>query len=180
MSSKLIPLALLCVLLLMAASTYYVKHKAKVNEVGSAAATTLRDSNATPYSDLDGNPFTFADYRNKVRVVNVWASWSPFTATEFPILNRVASDYKATGLVVLAINRKEPIDRIKAYLNQLGTEEDNLIQVVDLTDAYYASVGGFAMPETIIYDETGAVAYHKRGVIAEGELRAALDKLINK
>ena len=62
------------VLLLGGLYTYWVQNNTRVTERDSAASQTLTTSDETPYTDLEGNPFTFDTYRGQVRVVNSWAS----------------------------------------------------------------------------------------------------------
>ncbi len=150
----------------------------KKSERGSEAATLLKESVESPYSTLEGVPFSFAPYKGKVRVVNVWASWSPQTAAELPILEAAAVKYANRGVVAIAVNRKESRDRAQAYLATQPTYT-HITYVIDETDAFYASVGGYAMPETIIFAADGSVAWHYRGVLTGAALTEQLERVLN-
>jgi len=158
------------VLLLGGLYTYWVQNNTRVTERDSAASQTLTTSDETPYTDLEGNPFTFDTYRGQVRVVNSWASWCPFCTKELNDFETLAKEYADQDVVVIAINRKEPMERAKAFLKSVGDFEA-IKFAVDLTDAYYTSIGGFSMPETVFYDAEGNTVFHKRGFMDLDEMR---------
>ncbi len=175
--TKVTLVVLTLVLVLAGAGTWYVRSSHIRNEVGKSATELLHESEATPYQTLTGESFTFGEYRGKIRVVNVWASWSPFAQSELPIISEVVSTYKERGVVALAINRNEPLERAQAYVATLPLLPE-LVYVIDETDAFYTSVGGYAMPETIIFNTAGDIVWHYRGVITKELLTEQLEELI--
>jgi thiol-disulfide isomerase/thioredoxin len=122
------------------------------------------------YTDLQGNPITFEAYEGKVRVVNSWASWTPFSVAELTDLESLAQEFKSKDVVILAINRKEPKEIANQFLKTIQ-EFKEIVFIIDITDAYYASTRGFAMPETVIYDATGKIVFHKRGQMTKEEMQ---------
>lgn len=141
------------------------------NPTNSEAARSLTaDGDSIVYSDLEGNQVHLEKYAGKVRVVNSWATWCPFCANELKDFNELAAQYSSDEVVVIAINRKEPVGKVKAYLSQLGTF-DNLIFVQDKNDSFYKSIAGFAMPETVFYNTDGTVFLHKRGFMNLTEMQ---------
>ena len=175
--NKLVIFGLLLVLTLAALLTWSVRYGYNREEVDTAAAELLADNSATPYLTLNGEPFSFSTYRGKVRVVNVWASWSPLTERELPILNQLVTDYESVGIVTVALNRKEPLEWAKAYLSAIALQP-KVVYVIDETDAFYTSVGGYAMPETVIFDQNGNLAWHHRGEISYELVKTEIEKLI--
>lgn len=168
---------LLLLLLHAGAVTWYVHYTAVRDEVGKAASELLTESESTPYTTLTGEPFSFTEFRGKVRVVNVWASWSPFAATELPILNSIANTYGERSVVTIAVNRKEQKERAAAYIATIPPIP-NVVFAIDETDAFYQSVGGYAMPETIIFNAAGDIVWHYRGVVTYDLIAAELDALL--
>lgn len=165
------------ILLITGGTTYGVLHERRVAETGTDAAKTLVADSASPYTDLAGQPFSFAAYRGKIRVVNVWASWSPYSAKELPMLNTIATQYADKNVVVIAVDRKEDRFRAAAYLKTIPSTSRVHI-AIDQTDSYYHSIGGYAMPETLVYNTDGAIVLHKRGPITQSELGTELHKLV--
>ncbi len=178
--STFITIALLFLILLLVASyTVFITYNQKLNEVDSDASQTLQAQESTPYTDMEGNPFSFEDFRGQVRVVNTWASWCPFCANQLLQFEEIAKEYQDRGVTVIAINRKEPRERAKAFLNTVGEFEQTNF-AIDLTDAYYRSVDGFSMPETVFYDRDGNIVLHKRGEMTPQEIRFTLDKILSQ
>jgi thiol-disulfide isomerase/thioredoxin len=170
------------ILILGGVYTYLVQNNVRVSERDTEASRTLSAAEETPYTDLEGNPFSFDDFRGQVRVVNSWASWCPFCTQELEDFERLAAEYRDQNVAVIAINRKEPRERAVQFLSTLGKFTETHF-AIDLTDAYYISIGGFSMPETVFYDTEGNVVFHKRGFMDMAEMRkhteAALTALDN-
>jgi thiol-disulfide isomerase/thioredoxin len=129
------------------------------------------------FYDLTGNKVTLADFAGKYVLVNVWASWSPFSKDELTALDSLASEYK-DRVVVLAINRAEAEPQVRAYLKTLP-ELSTLTILRDPTDFYYDFIGGYSMPETIFYDKKGSVVRQRRGAMNIEEMRSITEELLN-
>jgi len=52
----------------------------------------------------DESPHFLADYRGKVVVLNLWATWCPPCREEMPMLERLQQRYAKDGLVVIAVS----------------------------------------------------------------------------
>lgn len=126
------------------------------------------------YTDVNGAERSLEDYLGQVLVVTSWASWSPFTQNDFTSLNLIADDYAGRDVVFMAINRKETKDQAARYLSTIS-EYKNLLIVIDTEDRFYSSVAGYAMPETLVFDKTGAITLHLRGVVDAAAVRGAVD-----
>lgn len=132
-----------------------------------------------PYTDLAGNPLSLNEYVGKVLVVNSWASWSPDSTAELQIFAALRSKYDLDEVVILAINRAEPQTTAERYLRTLEVS-DQVQLVLDPTDRYYRSIGGFAMPETIIYDRRGGIVHHQRGPLTAEQATIYIDQALSK
>lgn len=170
---------LLLAVLLASYLAYRITVQKKIATSDAGVTLNSEDSEKLLFTTVDGDPFTFDKYHGKVRVVNVWATWSPFSKNELRALNTVAAQNKSDDLVMIAINRMEDALRVKNYLKSLGPLNE-IIFVQDLTDAYYKRIEGFSMPETIIYDRAGAIILHRRGAMSEEELEAAVQTALNQ
>lgn len=135
----------------------------------SDVALVLGTDQTEEFSTIIGEPASMEDYYGKVRVVNSWASWSPFSKTELPHLDRLASDYKDRDVIVIAINRNEPEGRAKAFLSKAETL-NNLVVLLDGDDSFYKRMDGFAMPETLFFDRDGNLTHHARGKLSYEEM----------
>jgi cytochrome c biogenesis protein CcmG, thiol:disulfide interchange protein DsbE len=52
---------------------------------------------------LDGDTASLADYRGKVVMLNIWATWCPPCVTELPSMQRVYETFADQGLEILAV-----------------------------------------------------------------------------
>ena len=68
--------------------------------------------------DIQGKPQRLADYKGKVVLVNIWATWCEPCRTEMPQLDNLYRSRKSDGLVVLGIS-DEAISQQQAYLTQV-------------------------------------------------------------
>jgi thiol-disulfide isomerase/thioredoxin len=174
--STIVTLCTVLALLCMAGAVTYYFYSTPNDASNSDAKRTLALGEET-FTDLHGESVSFESYEGKIRVVNVWASWSPFSAQELPLLEAAAKKYSEKDVVFIAINRNESKELATRYLETLGTFESITI-VIDPVDGFFATVGGFAMPETIIFDTNGNIATHKRGNLTEQELYQLIDAAI--
>jgi thiol-disulfide isomerase/thioredoxin len=137
---------------------------------------TSEPENSQPYTDTTGSPIALTDFVGKPLIVNIWASWSPYTETEHRTLGEIASQF-GDALTIIVMNRGEDIVRGEAYLDMTG-RNSSFRYLYDSSDRYYRSVGGYAMPETIVYDRIGDIVLHVRGVFDQDELTNMLTTLV--
>lgn len=52
---------------------------------------------------IDGDTASLADYRGRVVMLNIWATWCPPCVTELPSMQRVYEAYADRGLEILAV-----------------------------------------------------------------------------
>jgi len=130
------------------------------------------------YTDLNGNEISLEQYLGNIIVVNSWASWSPFSVTDLPILTKLAHEFESNKVTFLAINRKETQEQATRFINTMP-DLGGLLLVLDPRDHFYASVGGYAMPEVVIYNQRGEITNHFRGDANEGNIKDAINQLLN-
>tara|TARA_B100001989_G_C24536385_1_gene464658 strand:+ start:1390 stop:1965 length:576 start_codon:yes stop_codon:yes gene_type:complete len=169
----------LAIILLIIVLFGYFTYQVRINDQDSVTVSDAELAlgvapGQTPYTDLNGNVVSLSDYVGKVIVVNSWASWSPASAIELPLLNNVSKEYSSDEVVFLAINRAEPGSTAKSFLDAFEISEDIQL-VLDADDRYFDSIAGFNMPETVYYDERGKLVVHKRGPSSVHEIRRNIE-----
>jgi len=177
-TSHIITLVSLGVLILVLGTITAIIYSSHKSDQLNEAKQTLGVDNGSIYTDLDGNKIELANFLDQVLIVNIWASWSPFSAQELPLLEKIAETYRDKNLVVLAINRKEEVPQVMRYIKTLP-DLPNIIFVIDKTDHFYKASGGYAMPETIIYNKQGTMVFHGRGTINEDDFISKIESLLN-
>ena len=129
------------------------------------------------FEDLDHHKFDRAALRDKVVVVNFWATWCGPCKKEIPAFNRVYTKYKDRGVVMLGMLQDNQVDDV-ALLNFMSDHELTYPVIRADGDILAAFAYPNALPTTFIYDKSGKVSMVHRGPLEEAELSAHLDKLL--
>lgn len=125
--------------------------------------------------DYLGREVKLSDFRGKPLLVNAWAAWCPFCVDELPDFAAIQEEFK-DRIIVVAINRAEPLKTAKFFSDKVGVT-GRLILLLDPSDSFYQSLGGFSMPETIFVDKEGKIVFHKRGPMSLEEMRRRVQDL---
>ena len=170
---KIILGALAGFLLVAAVATYFIVARNENKVLDETVAVFSNLSGTEPYTDLDGNEIYLNEYLGKILVVATWASWSPFSQVDLQTMTELSKDFNSAEVVFLAINRKETKEQAARYLTTIPSTE-GIIMVLDPTDRFYAAVGGYAMPEVVIYNQKGEIINHLRGVAPKVDIQASV------
>src|SRR3954451_10286676 len=65
--------------------------------------------------DLDGNPLDLADYRGKVVVLNVYASWCPPCRAEMPTVVELSQHADPAQVAYLGVNIRDNQSAARAF-----------------------------------------------------------------
>ncbi len=150
-------------------------------EVGDAApafdATDLRT----------GRPAALADYRGKVILLNVWATWCPPCRVEMPSMQRLHQKLGGTDFRIVAVSvdgdafhldGSQPPPGIMAFANGMGLTFDILH---DPSGGIRAKYQTYAVPESFLIDRDGVIvkkvigAAEWDGPVNEAIIRRLLD-----
>jgi len=157
--------------------TLYLHHRAYKNSINEANKTIFNPDAAAAFVDMQGERASLDTYRGSILIVNDWASWSPFATVELPLLEKIATEFADKKVTVLAVNRKESNDQAERFLHTIDPLPHVKV-IIDTKDYFYGATGGYAMPETLIYNADGVLIDHVRGVLQYDVLRAEIVNLI--
>lgn len=178
-STTLTLVILVFVILVVAGYTWSMRHSSEQERLNASDANSALGAveNTEGYTRLDGAPVDIVSNEGEIIVVTAWASWCPSCTTELPKLSTVANDF--SDVRFLAINRAEPQTTAERFLRTVNATS-GIELLLDPEDRYYGTIDGYAMPETVIYDETGAIVERYRGEVPEPALRTVLQSLTNE
>lgn len=76
-----------------------------------------------PFSDANGKAVDFSQYRGKVIMVNMWATWCPPCVRELPAIKRLASKFDKAQFEILPISIDlDGREKVEPFLKELGME----------------------------------------------------------
>lgn len=173
MNSKTI---IFVVILVAVGGGFFLLQKSQSPELqkGIAAPGGVLDLKLKNYN---GEVVPLSNFKGKPLVINAWAVWCPFCRKELPDFVTAQKEF-GDKVIIIAINRQESLATAKGYTDAQGTSND-LIFLLDPSDLFYQSIGGFSMPETIFVDRDGNIAEHKRGPMDENEIRERVQMLLD-
>ena len=131
---------------------HHGSHAPELDAFERAGVTELKEGHATPplrLPRLDGGVTALADHRDKLVIVNFWATWCQPCLIEMPTLEALWQQYRSRGLVVLgvSVDRDAPRPLLDPYVGRLGLTFPVLLDA-DLKSAQTWRVTG--LPATFI------------------------------
>jgi cytochrome c biogenesis protein CcmG, thiol:disulfide interchange protein DsbE len=122
---------------------------------------------------------TLADYRGKVLMINVWATWCLPCRVEMPSIEALNKEYAQKGLKIVAVSIDDPgtDSTIRAFVKQYGLTFEVLHDPqARISEAY--DITGY--PETFILGKDGVI---RRKLMSATnwnapEARALVDRLL--
>ncbi|WP_157991470.1 TlpA family protein disulfide reductase [Caldimonas tepidiphila] len=100
---------------------------------------------------LEGGRWSLADARGQAVLLNFWASWCEPCVAEMPSLQRLAQGH-AGRLEVRGVNFRESPERVRAFLQQVGTD---FPQLLDSDGAAMRAWTPRVLPSTVLVDAQG-------------------------
>jgi thiol-disulfide isomerase/thioredoxin len=127
----------------------------------------------TVFTDVNGAIVTALQSEEKTRVIYSWASWSPFSKDDLLLLNEIAAEYPDVEFI--ALNRAETPLMTQRFLATVP-DLTHITLLIDTNDSVYQAVGGYAVPETLVYSTSGTLKSQLRGSLNKAQLLDVLSE----
>jgi peroxiredoxin len=175
---KIFPLLLLALgAVLIAGSAYFLlQNTLPPSRVETVPVKVDRPAPALALMDTQGNSRSLADYRGRVVLVNLWATWCPPCKEEMPALQAFYDQYQEQGLVVIAINDGDPATDVLQFV-----KDYRLTFPVWLDPTYIATEQAFKtlnLPSSFVIDRAGNIRLQWVGGISLRALEQYVSPLI--
>jgi thiol-disulfide isomerase/thioredoxin len=129
-------------------------------------AVPLADSiRQTKVKTIDGGSLKLADFKNKVLVVNLWATWCGPCRMEMPDLVKLNNEYKSRGLVVLGVattyNERDNLAGVKEFVKAQKVDYKVLWDDGALAEPLKQTVNGRNnIPQSFVISRDGKITRH--------------------
>jgi peroxiredoxin len=161
---------------------HHAAHAPVLDAFERAGISELREGHRTPplrLPRLDGGVSALEEHRDRLVIVNFWATWCTPCTVEMPTLEALWRQYRERGLVVLAVSvdRGAPRLLLEPYVARLGLSFPILLDT-DLSASRAWSVSG--LPATFVVRPGGEAVGMAVGAREwnSSEMRALLDGLL--
>jgi thiol-disulfide isomerase/thioredoxin len=160
--------------------------KSELARFATGSLTRLETLKATPmapdyvFRNRDGADVTFARFRGKVVVVNIWAMWCAPCRTEMPTLARLDEAYPDSDLMVLPINVDATPDGLADARSFIDVHEPLPLYSDMKFQLPFLLPQQEKMPQTVLLDRQGRIRASFAGEAdwASPEARALIDALL--
>jgi len=127
--------------------------------------------------NIKGETESLANYRNKVILVNNWATWCPPCKAEMPTLVAYHNKHSVDGFSVIAVEAGEPLDVVTPFVKSF--EMDFPVWLDPDGKALNAFRNG-TLPNSYVIDRIGTVRYAWTGEISMAMLEKYVTPLITE
>ncbi|HET6443184.1 MAG TPA: redoxin domain-containing protein [candidate division Zixibacteria bacterium] len=126
--------------------------------------------------DFDGNRIKLSEFRGHPVIVNFWATWCAPCRIEMPELQKAFEKYQDDGLVILALDQDEPIERAREFFyDEMDLSFTPLLDDGSAVSTAYSSYS--VLPTTFFIDHNGNVAAIHRGPLTLGQIEGYLEQM---
>lgn len=125
--------------------------------------------------DLEGNSVSLGDYRGRVVLINLWATWCPPCREEMPALQNFYEKYKSDGFVLLAINQEETREVVVPFVKEFGLTFPIWLDLDYLVQREFNTMN---LPSSYVIDRKGRVRLMWIGGISKKNLEKYVPDLI--
>lgn len=182
-------LAAVCLLVLPACSGTSTATGKKEAEKTSAAAEKNAgkvSANADPLAvpaemdeaelmSLDGKTFKIADFRGKVVVINLWATWCGYCKKEMPDLVELNEQYKDKGVEFIGLNAdNEKLPDVEQFVSDYQVQ----YRIGWTNDDVYGVLSPQGLPSTYIITRDGKFHWAVNGAATQERIRTKIEEAL--
>ena len=146
-----------------------------VNDLSTIPAEVNYPAPQLSLENISGKTESLADFRDKVVLVNNWATWCPPCKAEMPTLVAFYNEHQSDGLMIIAIEAGEAKDQVQSFAEQYK------MPFAVWLDPQGKSVNAFKnqnLPSSYVIDRSGIVRLMWTGEINRETLEKYVTPLL--
>lgn len=131
---------------------------------GTATAGTERTSPQLPdirFQDAGGNTRSLADFRGRVVLLNLWATWCVPCRKEMPSLDRLQAQLGGPAFEVVALSIDKSPQAVREFYREYGIRK--LALYIDPSAEVTSTLGAVGIPTTLLVDGDGRERWRRVG-----------------
>jgi peroxiredoxin len=156
------------------------KRNATASQPVSRSVTPMEVNYPAPelsLQNVNGNAESLISYRDRIVLVNNWATWCPLCKAEIPTLEAYYKTHAADGFVIVGVEAGEPQNEVLAFVQQ----HDMTYPVwFDLNGAAMNAFHNGNLPSSYVIDRKGTVRLAWVGEINQGMLEKYVTPLLKE
>jgi thiol-disulfide isomerase/thioredoxin len=158
-------------------------------EAGSSAATSGNKTIAGKYDPaavpaemddaelmaLDGKTFKISDFRGKVVVINLWATWCGFCKKEMPDLVELNEQYKDKGVEFIGLNAdNEKLPEVEKFVSDYQVQ----YRIGWMDGDVNSVLSPQGLPSTYIITRDGKFHWAVNGAASQERIRTKIEEAL--
>lgn len=170
-------------------TVYFDNKSPQIIKQPEAPSVKMKDSLASPdftFTTPDGTQHTLHGFKDKIILLNFWASWCPPCVKEFPHFIEIAENYK-DDVIFIALSSDTNEEAMMNFVRKLEAEpnislaQENIIIALDTDNVTQQTFSTFRLPETLIIDRNSNIREKLIGADWTVEyLEEQIEKLISE
>ena len=135
---------------------------------------TPHDAPEFSLTDFDGQPHALSDYKNKVVILNFWATWCGPCKKEIPHFNAAYEKFESEGLVIIGVSLDRREEAVRRFLQRTDLSYPVAMATPELVESYRP---GNVIPVTFVIDKRGIIRSRHVGYMDEETLITTFKEL---
>jgi len=105
------------------------------------------------FDDVEGQARKLADFKGKILLVNIWATWCGPCRTEMPALDRLQARLGGPDFEVIPVSIDRGMEAIRKFYGDIGIR--NLAMYIESSSQVLRRTRALGLPTTLLIDRDG-------------------------
>jgi peroxiredoxin len=124
---------------------------------------------------LGGGTLTLSDYRGKIVVLNIWATWCAPCREEMPAFVRMQREFRSEGVQFIGVSIDRSFEPVKAFAAEFGANYPLVLDDGTVDNSYEGNTG---VPTTYLINRKGQIWLYMPGALSRASLVPALRDML--